>query len=231
MPGALAARRIDAYFVGEPHAAQRRAGRHRPRALLREGHLAALHLVRAGGHREADRASGRRWCATWSAASPRAASGRRRIAWTPRRSSSPYFRQDEKLVRYVLTQPPDRVSYRMLTPERRGDAADRRHGARGRASSSGTSTSAVSSIASSSRPISRRRRSTCSSGSRARLQSGHPNGRTKVRPSCGSPGRPGVPIPIHHSSTHSTVRCARRRSGCALRAAGGQRRSSTAVLT
>ena len=30
---------------------------------------------------------------------------------------SPYFRQDEKLVRYVLTQPPDRVSYRMLTPE------------------------------------------------------------------------------------------------------------------
>jgi NitT/TauT family transport system substrate-binding protein len=29
---------------------------------------------------------------------------------------SPYFRQDEKLVRYVLTQPPDRVSYRMLTP-------------------------------------------------------------------------------------------------------------------
>jgi len=29
---------------------------------------------------------------------------------------SPYFRQDEKLVRYVLTEPPDRVSYRMLTP-------------------------------------------------------------------------------------------------------------------
>ena len=41
---------------------------------------------------------------------------------------SPYFRQDEKLVRYVLTQPPDRVSYRMLTPRRRGDAADRGHG-------------------------------------------------------------------------------------------------------
>jgi NitT/TauT family transport system substrate-binding protein len=29
---------------------------------------------------------------------------------------SPYFRQDENVVRYVLTQPPDRVSYRMLTP-------------------------------------------------------------------------------------------------------------------
>ena len=29
---------------------------------------------------------------------------------------SPYFRQDEKVVRYVLTRPPDRVSYRMLNP-------------------------------------------------------------------------------------------------------------------
>jgi NitT/TauT family transport system substrate-binding protein len=29
---------------------------------------------------------------------------------------SPYFRQDEQLVRFVLTQPPDRVSYRMLSP-------------------------------------------------------------------------------------------------------------------
>jgi NitT/TauT family transport system substrate-binding protein len=30
---------------------------------------------------------------------------------------APYFRQDESLIRYVLTQPPDRVSYRMLTPQ------------------------------------------------------------------------------------------------------------------
>ena len=29
---------------------------------------------------------------------------------------APYFRQDEALIRYVLTQPPDRVSYRSLTP-------------------------------------------------------------------------------------------------------------------
>lgn len=29
---------------------------------------------------------------------------------------SPYFRQKEKVVKYVLTQPPDRVSYRMLEP-------------------------------------------------------------------------------------------------------------------
>ena len=30
---------------------------------------------------------------------------------------APYFRQDEALLRYVLMQPPDRVSYRLLTPE------------------------------------------------------------------------------------------------------------------
>ena len=29
---------------------------------------------------------------------------------------SPFFRQDEKVLRFVLTQPPDRVSYRMLNP-------------------------------------------------------------------------------------------------------------------
>lgn len=29
---------------------------------------------------------------------------------------SPYFRQDEKLLKYVLTQPPDRVTYRNLNP-------------------------------------------------------------------------------------------------------------------
>jgi len=29
---------------------------------------------------------------------------------------APYFRQDEKILRFVLTQPPDRISYRMLAP-------------------------------------------------------------------------------------------------------------------
>jgi NitT/TauT family transport system substrate-binding protein len=29
---------------------------------------------------------------------------------------SPYFRQDTKLLKYVLTQPPDRVTYRNLNP-------------------------------------------------------------------------------------------------------------------
>ena len=30
--------------------------------------------------------------------------------------AAPYYRQDPKLLEYVLSQPPDRVSYRMLTP-------------------------------------------------------------------------------------------------------------------
>ncbi len=30
---------------------------------------------------------------------------------------APFFRQDPKLLKFVLTQPPDRVSYRMLTPD------------------------------------------------------------------------------------------------------------------
>jgi NitT/TauT family transport system substrate-binding protein len=30
--------------------------------------------------------------------------------------AAPYFRQDQKLLEFVLTQPPDRVSYRQLTP-------------------------------------------------------------------------------------------------------------------
>ena len=30
--------------------------------------------------------------------------------------AAPYFWQEEKLLRFVLTEPPDRVSYRMLTP-------------------------------------------------------------------------------------------------------------------
>ena len=32
--------------------------------------------------------------------------------------AAPYYRQDQKLLEYVLTQPPDRVSYRQLTPTR-----------------------------------------------------------------------------------------------------------------
>ena len=54
MPGALAAKAIDAYFVGEPYRRQGRVGRQRARAVLCQRHLAAFHFVRAGGAREAD---------------------------------------------------------------------------------------------------------------------------------------------------------------------------------
>ena len=43
--------------------------------------------------------------------------GRHASASTRRGWSRRIFRQDESLIRYVLTQPPDRVSYRMLTPQ------------------------------------------------------------------------------------------------------------------
>ena len=55
MPGALASKAIDAYFVGRAACRARRARWVGPRAVSRQGHLAALHLLRARGHREADR--------------------------------------------------------------------------------------------------------------------------------------------------------------------------------
>ncbi len=116
MPGALASKAIDAYFVGEPHAARAEldgTGRVLYHAkdiwprfiscvlvvtekLIQERPAVVRDLVRGI-------AESGEW----------AENHRTEAA----RLVSPYFRQDEKLVRYVLTQPPDRVSYRMLTPE------------------------------------------------------------------------------------------------------------------
>jgi NitT/TauT family transport system substrate-binding protein len=115
MPGALAAKAIDAYFVGEPHAAKAEldgSGRVLYYAkdiwphfiscvlvvhekLIRERPAVVRDLVRGI-------AQSGEWAETHRLAAAKVA--------------SPYFRQDEKLVRFVLTQPPDRVSYRMLTP-------------------------------------------------------------------------------------------------------------------
>jgi NitT/TauT family transport system substrate-binding protein len=116
MPGALATKAIDAYFVGEPHAARAEldgSGRVLYHAkdiwprfiscvlvvtekLIQERPVVVKDLVRGIAESGA-----------W-------AEGHREEA---ARLVSPYFRQDEALVRYVLTQPPDRVSYRMLTPQ------------------------------------------------------------------------------------------------------------------
>jgi len=115
MPGALAAKAIDAYFVGEPHPARAEldgTGRVLHHAkdiwpgfiscvlvvtekLIRERPAVVRDLVRGI-------AESGEWAETHRLDAAKVA--------------SPYFRQDEKVVRYVLTQPPDRVSYRMLTP-------------------------------------------------------------------------------------------------------------------
>ncbi len=116
MPGALASKAIDAYFVGEPHAARAEldgTGRVLYHAkdiwprfiscvlvvteqLIAERPAVVRDLVRGI-------AKSGEWAETHRLEAARVA--------------APYFRQDEKLIRYVLTQPPDRVSYRMLTPE------------------------------------------------------------------------------------------------------------------
>jgi NitT/TauT family transport system substrate-binding protein len=115
MPGALAAHAIDAYFVGEPHAAKAEldgSGRVLYHAkdiwphfiscvlvvherLIRERPAVVRDLVRGI-------AESGEWAETHRLDAAKVV--------------SPYFRQDERVVRYVLTQPPDRVSYRMLTP-------------------------------------------------------------------------------------------------------------------
>src|SRR5262245_3833579 len=115
MPGALASKAIDAYFVGEPHCARAEldgSGRVLYHAkdiwprfiscvlvvtdrLIKERPTVVGDLVRGI-------AESGEWAETHRLDAAKVA--------------APYFRQDEKVVRYVLTQPPDRVSYRMLTP-------------------------------------------------------------------------------------------------------------------
>src|ERR1041384_3531639 len=115
MPGALAARAIDAYFVGEPNAAKAEldgSGRVLYHAKDIWPHFISCVLVvtdklikeRPEVVRDLVRgiAESGEWAETHRIEAAKVV--------------SPYFRQDEKLVRYVLTQPPDRVSYRMLTP-------------------------------------------------------------------------------------------------------------------
>jgi NitT/TauT family transport system substrate-binding protein len=115
MPGALAVKAIDAYFVGEPHCAKAEldgTGRvlyHAkdiwPRFI---SCVLVVHekLIREHPEIVRDLVRGIAESGEW------AENNRLDAA----KVASPYFRQDEKVVRYVLTQPPDRVSYRMLTP-------------------------------------------------------------------------------------------------------------------
>ncbi len=115
MPGALAVGAIDAYFIGEPHAA---------RAELDGTGRVLYHakdiwprfiscvlvvneaLIRERPHVVRDLVRGIAESGEWA----------ERNRLDAARLSAPYFRQDEAVVRHVLTTPPDRVSYRMLTP-------------------------------------------------------------------------------------------------------------------
>ena len=115
MPGALAAKAIDAYFVGEPHAAKAEldgSGRVLYHAkdiwprFISCVLVATEKLINERPEIVRDLVRGIAESGEWAE--------NHRIEAA--KVASPYFRQDEKVVRFVLTQPPDRVSYRMLTP-------------------------------------------------------------------------------------------------------------------
>ena len=115
MPGALAAKAIDAYFVGEPHAAKAEldgTGRvlHHAKDIW-PGFISCVLVVHEDLIR--DRPEVVRDLVRGIAESGEWAEQHRLDA---AKLSAPYFRQNERVVRHVLTQPPDRVSYRMLTP-------------------------------------------------------------------------------------------------------------------
>jgi NitT/TauT family transport system substrate-binding protein len=116
MPGALATKAIDAYFIGEPHAARAEldgTGRvlyHAKDIWPRFISCVLVVTEKLIDERPAvvrDLVRGIAESGEWAERNREAAA----------KVVSPFFRQDEKLIRYVLTQPPDRVSYRMLTPQ------------------------------------------------------------------------------------------------------------------
>jgi NitT/TauT family transport system substrate-binding protein len=115
MPSALAAGAIDAYFIGEPHAAKAEvAGTGRVLYHAKDiwpRFISCVLVVREELIDEqpevvADLVRGIAESGEW------AEQNRLKAA----KLAAPYFRQDQKLLEFVLTQPPDRVSYRHLTP-------------------------------------------------------------------------------------------------------------------
>ncbi len=115
MPSALAAGAIDAYFVGEPFAAKAEldgTGRVLYYAKDIWPHFVSCVLVvrdeLIAEHPEVvrDLVRGIAESGEWA----------EQHRLDAARVAAPYFQQDEQLVEFVLTQPADRVSYRMLTP-------------------------------------------------------------------------------------------------------------------
>ena len=115
MPSALASGAIDAYFIGEPYAAKAEmqgTGRVLYYAKDIWPHFVSCVLVvrdeLINEHPEIvrDLVRGIAESGEWA----------ERHRLDAAKVVAPYYRQDEKLIQFVLTQPPDRVSYRMLTP-------------------------------------------------------------------------------------------------------------------
>ena len=115
MPSALAAGAIDAYFIGEPYAAKAEldgTGRVLYYAKDIWPHFVSCVLVvrdeLIDEHPEIvrDLVRGIAESGEWA----------ERHRLEAAKVVAPYYRQDRKLLEFVLTQPPDRVSYRQLTP-------------------------------------------------------------------------------------------------------------------
>lgn len=115
MPGALSAKAIDAYFVGEPFpASSELSGEGRILYHVKDiwpnfiSCALVVHerLIEEHPDLVADLVRGIAESGEW------AEENREEAA----RIAAPYFRQNVEVVRHVLMSPPDRVSYRMLSP-------------------------------------------------------------------------------------------------------------------
>ena len=115
MPSALAAGAIDAYFIGEPFAAKAEmAGTGRVLYYAKDiwPHFVSCVLV-VRDELIAEHPEQVRDLVRGIAESGEWAEEHRLDA---AHLAAPYYNQDAKLLEFVLTQPPDRVSYRQLTP-------------------------------------------------------------------------------------------------------------------
>ncbi len=115
MPGALAVGAIDAYFVGEPHAARAELdGTGRVLYHVKDVWPNFISCVLVVSEKLiAEKPDVVRDLVRGIAESGEWAERNREQAAA---LAAPFFRQDEAVVRHVLTSPPDRVSYRMLIP-------------------------------------------------------------------------------------------------------------------
>jgi NitT/TauT family transport system substrate-binding protein len=117
MPGALASKAIDAFFVGEPAGARAEldgTGRvlHHAKDIW-PGFISCVLVVSEKLIREKpalvrDLVRGIAESGEWIEKNRLEAA----------KVAAPYFRQDEKVIAHVLTQPPDRVSYATLIPSK-----------------------------------------------------------------------------------------------------------------